>query len=740
MTRITQSWLIAVVSISTTALFAADPPQQPASVATVAAQIRPSLVTIRAVGRDNDERSIGTGFVIDSAGLIATNFHVIGDGRSFTVQLADDRRLNVVAVEASERTADLAVIRVDVAGEELPSLRLAESPIAQGDAVIAMGNPLGLERSVVQGIVSAIRDVEGREMIQLAMPIEPGNSGGPLVDMRGHVHGIINMKSAIDDNLAFAIPVAALRTLVADPNPIAMERWVQLASVDRELWLPLFGANWKQRGGQISVDGTGVGFGGRSLCLRKDAAVDVPFELAVSVKLDDESGAAGLVFHSDGGDRHYGFYPSGGKLRLSRFDGPSVYSWNVLAEVSSNHYLPGQWNELKVSVTKDRLKCYVNGQQVIESDDQKLRSGAVGLANFRATEAEFRRFRIGNESELKLSAESLSWLDEVREQHRVPDFDSAKLEELARDGDEVASELIRQANQLEIQAKQMRTLAADVRVAEVAQRLHDLMHTDPPPPDQLLRATLEIAALDDPDLDVQYYLRKVTSMADEVRKQLQQDDAPESTDAVARREVLDRYLFQQSGFHGSRDEYYHRANSHMNRVIDDREGLPITLTVLYMELARQLNLDVRGIGLPGHFIAQHVVSQNQAYWIDVFEDAVELSDTDITRMVLMGSGRQRTDADTEPQSNLQILTRVLNNLIGAAQRTGDVESLVRYTEALVALEPSSGQYRMMRVIIRHQTSRDNLALDDLQWLLDHQPVGIDMEEVQRMKEFLDSEK
>jgi len=60
---------------------------------------------------------------------------------------------------------------------------------------------------------------------------------------------------------------------------------------------------------------------------------ELPFEVAVAVRLDDEAGAAGLVFHADGGDRHYGFYPSGGQLRLTRFEGPDVYSWKILAQV-----------------------------------------------------------------------------------------------------------------------------------------------------------------------------------------------------------------------------------------------------------------------------------------------------------------------------------------------------------------------------------------------------------------------
>ena len=65
----------------------------------------------------------------------------------------------------------------------------------------------------------------------------------------------------------------------------------------------------------------------------------------VSVKIEEDDGAAGLVFHSDGKDRHYGFYPSSGALRMARFDGPTVYSWNVLENKRSRAWRPGEWNE-----------------------------------------------------------------------------------------------------------------------------------------------------------------------------------------------------------------------------------------------------------------------------------------------------------------------------------------------------------------------------------------------------------
>ena len=199
-----------LMSIVTTVISADDPNTlvKPQILKRVIQSVSPAVAIIRVNGRDGQEIGIGTGFVIDANGLIATNFHVITEGRPFTIELPSGRMLPVLAVESSDRSSDLALLRVDVGNEKIPSLELSDKPLpSRGSRVLAFGNPLGMRDSVVTGIVSAIQDIEGREMIQLAMPIQPGNSGGPLVDSQGKVIGIINMKSAIDDNLGFAIPI-----------------------------------------------------------------------------------------------------------------------------------------------------------------------------------------------------------------------------------------------------------------------------------------------------------------------------------------------------------------------------------------------------------------------------------------------------------------------------------------------------------------------------------------------------
>ncbi|QEG39079.1 transglutaminase family protein [Roseimaritima ulvae] len=697
-------------------------------------QVRPSVVTIKTLGRDGDQIQMGTGFVMDAEGLIATNFHVISEGRSFTVETRSGRKLPVTAVEASDRSGDLALIRVDVTGAPLPALSLSESELpTQGVRVLAFGNPLGLQDSVVAGIVSAVREVEGREMIQLAIPVQPGNSGGPVVDSQGVVVGIVNMKSAIDDNLGFAIPIGELQTLREKPNPVSIDRWVRLGKIDETKWTPIFGATWQQRGGLLSARGLGNGFGGRSLCLRSPVSDELPKEIAVEVRLDDESGAAGLAFHSDGEHRHYGFYASNGRLRLTCFKGPSVYSWQVLEELETQHYLPGQWNRLRVRLEPDGLKCFVNGQLVIESPDRQLTSGKFGLVKFRDTNPDFKSFQFGDDLPLRsLSDQAQDLLDDViANPDKLSMVEASRVSQLGQSSDAVSRKLERQAVQWERQAERLRRLAADVQVAPTLERLADLL-ADPSAADrQLLRGSLLIAKLDNPDIDVDAYVGRVDAMAAEILA-----DVPEDADVVERRKALHRYLFEENGFHGGRAEYDHPANSHLNSVIDDREGLPITMSILYMELGKRLGLSIEGVGLPGHFVVKHVISDSDEQLVDVFERGKLLSREDAAAIVAAYTNRVLTDDHLRGQTVVEILARVLNNLIGVAGRTQDVESLHRYCGALIAVRPDSVRARMLRSQVRAATDRRSGAIEDLDWLIEQDPPGLDLGATLRLRESL----
>ena len=359
----------------------------------LAEETKESIAVILYTGRDGKQQGLGTGFVISEDGLIATNYHVIGDARPITVLLADGSKHEASVVFASDRNFDLAIVKID-AKRKLKPLPLGDSTdLKQGQAIVALGHPRGLEYSVVAGVLSGKRDMDGVSMLQLAIPIEQGNSGGPVLDMDGRVLGIVTMKSLVTNNLGFAVPVNALKQLHDRPNPITMEQWLTIGALDKSEWKTMYGARWRQRAGRILADGAGTGFGGRTLCLSERKPPEFPYELTVTVRLDDEAGAAGLIFGGDGGDKHYGFYPTGGKLRLTRFDGPDVFSWKIIHDQASKAYRPGDWNTLRVRIEKDKFTCYLNEEKITELDEPAYYGTTVGLAKFRTTVAEFKKFQ-----------------------------------------------------------------------------------------------------------------------------------------------------------------------------------------------------------------------------------------------------------------------------------------------------------------------------------------------------------
>jgi len=651
--------------------------------------------------------------------------HVIGEARPISVRLMDGREFDVTAIYATERTQDLAILKID--GENLPTLPLGNSDrLLDGQSVVAIGNPLGLEHSVVAGVLSGRREIDGREMLQLAIPIERGNSGGPLLDRQGRVHGLLTMKSLKTDNLGFAVPVNALKPLIEKPNPIAISRWLTIGVLDADDWTVLPGARWRQRAGKILVDGRGAGLGGRAVCLSTAEIPAVPYEIAVRVKYTPEDGAAGLVFQADGGDKHYGFYPSNGELRLSRFDGADVYAWQVLHQIPAPQLKANEWNTLKVRIEAEKFICYLNGVAVIESTDSTYKTGKAGLCKFRHTEAEFQHFQIGQE--LTLSTPNAALSDDVRQLLATLPLDKVApddlLKRLTPDESVHAIGLEAEAKRLELQAKRIRDLAADIQRTRTQAEFRSTV--DKPDADfDLLRAALLLAKLDNPEVDVEAYLRDIGKLHKRMQTGL-----PENADEAAKSAALHRVLFEEEGFHGSRTDYGNPSNSYLNEVLDDREGLPISLAVIYIELGRRLGLTVEGVGLPGHFVARYVPQVGEPQLIDVFEQGKTMTVDDAKAKAMALNGGPWRDEYLTAQPPKMILARMLRNLFSTARDARKVKEMYRYTDTILLLNPDSGSDRFVRAVLAYQTERLPQAQRDVQWLLEHQPDDVDMNTVE----------
>ena len=713
-----------VLLISITSVFGQTlPSEMPLDAKRLAKGIRDSIVVLTQFGRDDDEEGVGTGFVVSSDGLIATSLHVIGEGRPIQIRLANGDELEVTSVHAWDRTLDLAILRVDKTG--LKPLSLGDSSkLIQGMPVVAMGTPHGLDFSFVQGVISARRIVENVEMLQVALPIEPGNSGGPILDLHGRVHGVVTLKSLVTDNLGFAVPSNLLKPLLEKPNSVPIKRWMTIGQLNPKEWTTVFGGHWRKKAGGIHVSHAGESFGGRALCLSTRDVPEAPFEFMVEVKLEDESGAAGLIWAADGGDRHYGFYPSSGQMRLTRFDGANVFSWTILDQRITRHYLPGDWNTLRVRNEGHRFYCYVNGHLVFESADRGLSGGSVGLAKFRNTVASFRNFQLDKQVDDNSSPiDSLLGKALISESTRPAGFKDSTIASAGELPVKSLRHLDAEAKRLEQKATLLRQSSKQLHRRLVRDQLVVLFKEEEKAVN-LFKASLLIAKIDDPSIDVAYYEQQLKLMAGEVR-----DKFKESDDVDAKLKKMLSYLFEENGFHGSRQDYYNQANSYMNRVMDDREGLPITLSVLVMELARQCGiLDVVGVGAPGHFILKQLREAEDQY-IDPFDGGKLLTIEETEALVRENSGRSISVDELPVSTKREIVLRMLRNLIGVAQNIDAPIDLLRYVEPMVALQPDSAFDRWARAVLLIQSRNFDAAKVDLEWLLQNKPQGMDLKRV-----------
>jgi S1-C subfamily serine protease len=167
------------------------------------------------------ERRVGTGFVVRQTGEILTNLHLVEDAKTVTVKLKNEDVYDDVVLLESDPRRDIALIKVR--GWNLPVVRLGNSDLVQvGERVVAIGNPRGLEQTVTDGLISAIRDTgKGYKLFQMSVPISTGSSGGPLFNMAGEAIGITAAYLEGGQNLNFAIPINYGLALLQGSTPPA---------------------------------------------------------------------------------------------------------------------------------------------------------------------------------------------------------------------------------------------------------------------------------------------------------------------------------------------------------------------------------------------------------------------------------------------------------------------------------------------------------------------------------------
>jgi tetratricopeptide (TPR) repeat protein len=183
-------------------------------------RIKPSAVAIETFDARGEKLTRGSGFFIDKDRVV-TNRHVIDGAYRAEVHLNSGNRFPVKAVVAVDAEGDIALLRVDAPANQVRPLPLDRTSPQEGESIVVIGNPFGLEGSVTNGIVSAVRDIPGfGRIIQITAPISPGSSGSPVVNMQGQVIGVATLQVTGGQSVNFAIPserIAQLdRTAQAD--------------------------------------------------------------------------------------------------------------------------------------------------------------------------------------------------------------------------------------------------------------------------------------------------------------------------------------------------------------------------------------------------------------------------------------------------------------------------------------------------------------------------------------------
>ena len=249
----------------------------------------------------------------------------------------------------------------------------------------------------------------------------------------------------------------------------------------------------------------------------------------------------------------------------------------------------------------------------------------------------------------------------------------------------------------------------------------------------LARACLLIAADAYPGLDVDGYLGEIERLAARLRGRLPKDGGPE--DRVA---ALNRFLFDDLGYSGNAGNYYDPRNSYLNEVLDRRTGIPITLSVLYLEIGRRIGLDLVGVSFPGHFLVR-LRLRGAILVLDPFSGGEAQSEADLRerlqRVIPEGAaGGVPVDAlpldqFLEPAGKRQILARLLRNLKGIYRDAHKPQRLLEVLNRMLVVAPEAHGELRERGLLYQSMECYRAALKDLQDYSALEPEAPDIDEV-----------
>jgi regulator of sirC expression with transglutaminase-like and TPR domain len=249
----------------------------------------------------------------------------------------------------------------------------------------------------------------------------------------------------------------------------------------------------------------------------------------------------------------------------------------------------------------------------------------------------------------------------------------------------------------------------------------------------LAQACLMVAQDAYPRLDVQRYLGEIERMALRLRGRLPSGGGTEES-IVA----LNELLFEDLGYWGNADDYYDPRNSYLNEVIDRKTGIPITLSILYMELGRRIGLPLEGVSFPGHFLVRLRLRGGMLV-LDPFTGGTPLAEPELRerlqRVIPAGVidnvpvAELPLDQFLEPANKRQILSRVLRNLKAIYQQTDKPERLLEVLNRMLLVSPDASAERRDRGYVYQRLECWRPALEDLTAYVELEPDAPDLDEV-----------
>lgn len=248
----------------------------------------------------------------------------------------------------------------------------------------------------------------------------------------------------------------------------------------------------------------------------------------------------------------------------------------------------------------------------------------------------------------------------------------------------------------------------------------------------LLCAALAIARLEYPGLEIKPYIAQVDALAARVAARI-----PQAGDEAQTIAALNHVLFAEEGFRGNSDDYYDPRNSFVNEVLDRRLGIPITLALVYIEVARRVGFPLFGVGLPGHFLLKHYDPEGRQVVLDPFHQGRLMSPEDCQRQLDRIFG-------TEPGGRLQLapemlvavtrrqmLVRMLANLKTTYLSRRDLRRALPVVDLVLAIYPRSAEDVKQRAVLRFNLGQTRGALADFADYLKMAPEASDADEIRQ---------